>query len=131
MPRRPYQYETTYETEAPDGTVTGSAEVRILYRVAFGSPEYIPPADRPDLYDPGSGPELEIIGIQVEQPVDRKMVWLDATPDERERFSEWAESTLFEELVREAAEQEECDRESALEHQAEARAEMRRDENAR
>ena len=34
--------------------------VTLAYKIAPGSPEYIPPYNRPELYDPGSGPDIEI-----------------------------------------------------------------------
>ena len=139
-----YHYETTWESEDSAGNVIGSIECRIIYHVhSFGAAEYIPPYNRPDLYDPGSGAEIEIVDVLVESfdkhvlagmaGIDGKWVKIeDLYPVQRESevmretLMEWAEG-LEEALLEEARKVEASREEASKEHAAEVRAELARE----
>ena len=120
-----FTYEATYEDCSPDGTVRVSAEVRFTYTVIWGCPARI----HYDEHDhPAEGDELEISKVEIEYlPITSspRLAWRNATTDESDFLSVWAES-LYEEMILDAREQEAGAEEEAKEHAAEARAELRR-----
>lgn len=115
-----YTYYTTLESTGPDDTVVGSVEVRITYDWVAGSPEYIPPYNRPDLYDPGGGPEITWTAVDYEPHGDK--VWVPAP----KCIWEWAEGQVDDETLDIAAEDEEHGRyEAAMELRADELRERR------
>ena len=115
-----YTYYVTFESEQ-NGMIVGSVEMRIRYDCSPGSPEYIPSWEHPEAYDPGSAPEVNWIAIEYEPRGDN--VWESAPNDLRE----WAMGAVDDEtLAMEAAKEDETRRESAGDHAAEVRAELRR-----
>ena len=55
------KHEETMTWEADHPEWAESRSIELTYKIRAGSAEYIPPGDRPDLYDPGSAHEVELI----------------------------------------------------------------------
>jgi len=105
---RIYHYDTTYEQEAEDGTVTASVELRIYYTVTWGKP------DTRD--EPGWGDTAEFHSASVEIGSTRK--YRDLIPNEWDDVSLflWAETFVDDhqaELITDAADLEQGEREAA------------------
>ena len=117
----------TYDATIPHGPVDlgAEADVRIVYTYAPGRPARI----RYDEWDhPAEGPEIDIISVQEEvTTIAGKKRWFEvANPFYelvRDRVDEQAD--LWSELVVNAKETDEAERESALEHTAERRRELK------
>jgi hypothetical protein len=117
---RTYHYDTTYEQEAEDGTVTASVELRIYYTVT--------PAGGDDWNEPRYPAQAEFHGAGVEIGSTRK--YRDLVPNMWDDVSlfRWAESFVDDhqaELIADAADLEQGEREAAADYHHERRREDR------
>lgn len=118
---RVYHYDTTYEQEAADGTVTASVELRIYFTVTWGRD-----ATRDE---PGYGDTAEFHSAGVEiPPYGRPLQYRDLSPTSFGDGTLWDWCEVFvddhqAELLEAAGHADEADRE----HAAEMRDEMRRE----
>lgn len=123
---RIYHYDTTYEQEAEDGTVTASVELRIYYTVipaggdGWNEPRYAAKA------------EFQSAGIEI-PPYGRPRQYrdLDIAIREEDDLSMWAEQFLEDNqdaLLTAAGEEDEADADYAREMRDEMRAEQRRED---
>lgn len=114
---RIYHYDTTYEQEAEDGTVTASVELRIYYTVTWGREAT---RDEPGY---GDTAEFHSAGIGV-PPFGRPRNYrdLDCSVRAEDDLSMWAEQFLEEhqaELIADAADLEQGEREAAADYRGE------------
>ena len=97
-----HTYQTTYSTEDADGTVTSELEIRVVYNFYPAQPAYTPRGE----YAPTDPPEpasVELVNIQVERSIAGKMVWWDVDAFTYEQLSTWIETTLYDALLDDAA----------------------------
>jgi len=82
---RIYHYDTTYEQEAEDGTVTASVELRIYFTVTDSG--------KPTRDDPGWPAQAEFHSIEVEVGTTKKYAGLETLEQwEACVLREWAEA---------------------------------------
>ena len=120
---RIYHYDTTYEQEAEDGTVTASVELRIYYTVTWG---------RAATHDePGYGDTAEFHSAGVEIGSTRKYEDIGPNSGPASALFWWAESFVDDHqdaLLIAASERDEADADYAREMRDEMRAEQRRED---
>lgn len=129
---RIYHYDTTYEQEAEDGTVTASVELRIYYTVT--------PAGGDGWNEPRYDAQAEFYGVGEEIVGSKPRAYRDLAPnksksmDMQAMFDDtlywWAEMFVDDEqdkLLIAAGENDEADADYAREMRDEALAEARRD----
>ena len=97
-----HTYQTTYSTEDADGTVTSELDVRVIYDFFPAQRAYTPPGEYAPM-DPPEPASVELVNIQVERSVGGKMIWRDADAADWEQLSTWIETTLYDTLLDEAA----------------------------
>lgn len=129
MKAKTFAYETTYETTAiGSDDIIGSVEVRILYNCTPGTPPH-GISGPPENYDPGSGPEIELVNVHEEVlTIGKEYRWFGAGKELYETISDWVEmdDDLRERMENHAIECLADEEEEAKERAAEARADMDR-----
>lgn len=120
---RVYHYDTTYEQEAEDGTVTASVELRIYYTV-------IPESGDQQPWYPAQA-EFHSAGVEIGSTRQFRDLSPGKGPNEDETLYWWAQDFVDDHqdaLLIAASENDEADADYAREMRDEMRAEMRRDE---
>ena len=118
---RIYHYDTTYEQEAEDGTVTASVELRIYFTVV--------PAGGDDWNEPRYPAQAEFHSVS--QKIGSTRKYEDISNHTDDPLIDWAEAFVDnhqDKLLIRAGEDDEAEADYAREMRDEMRAEMRRDE---
>jgi len=124
MTDKRYTYQGTWETEDSLGNVNSSTEVRIHYTMSWGMAPITNAL--PENCDPGSSDHVEVEAYEVEDlEPGGSHFWREPTKDEDFFLEIWVDG-LYDQLIEDARETEEIDREDALASAAEARADAMR-----